>query len=37
MESSAFIGSSIFLYIVAFLAVMVVGRKQQRKDKRDRD
>ncbi|WP_156410076.1 hypothetical protein [Psychrobacter sp. ENNN9_III] len=47
MESSAFIGSSIFLYIVAFIVVMVVGgyltyhtsakRKQQRKDKRDRD
>lgn len=47
MESSTFIGSSIFLYIVAFIAVMVLGgyltyhttakRKRQRKDKRDRD
>lgn len=47
MEPSAFIGSSIFLYIIAFLAVMVVGgyltyrtspkRKQRREDKRDRD
>ncbi|CAM3568043.1 MULTISPECIES: hypothetical protein [Psychrobacter] len=47
MEPSAFIGSSIFLYIIAFIAVMVVGgyltyrtspkRKQRREDKRDRD
>ncbi|AMN49542.1 MULTISPECIES: hypothetical protein [unclassified Psychrobacter] len=47
MESSTFIGSSIFLYIVAFIAVMVLGgyltyhttakRKRQLKDKRDRD
>ncbi|MDN3398240.1 hypothetical protein QL919_05810 [Psychrobacter sp. APC 3426] len=47
MESSAFIGSSIFLYIVAFIAVMVVGgyltyrtspkRKQRRDHKRRKD
>ena len=45
MESSTFIGSSIFLYIVAFIAVMVLGGyltyhttvKRKRKDKRDRD
>lgn len=47
MEPSAFIGTSIFLYIIAFIAVMVVGgyltyrtspkRKQRREDKRDRD
>ncbi|MCH1782543.1 MULTISPECIES: hypothetical protein [Psychrobacter] len=47
MEPSAFIGSSIFLYIIAFIAVMVIGgyltyrtspkRKQRREDKRDRD
>jgi len=45
MESSTFIGSSIFLYIVAFIAVMVLGgyltyhttAKRKRKDKRDRE
>ncbi|MFT5121368.1 hypothetical protein [Psychrobacter sp. Pi2-51] len=47
MEPSAFIGTSIFLYIIAFIAVMVIGgyltyrtspkRKQRREDKRDRD
>ncbi|MBH0085247.1 hypothetical protein I6E84_03325 [Psychrobacter sp. SCQQ22] len=47
METSTLIGSSIFLYIVAFLAVMVVGgyltyrtspkRKQRREDKRNKD
>lgn len=47
MEPSAFIGSSIFLYIVAFIAVMVIGgyltyrtspkRKQRREDKRNKD
>ncbi|MGX8219874.1 hypothetical protein ACWS81_03720 [Psychrobacter celer] len=47
MEPSAFIGSSIFLYIAAFIAVMVVGgyltyrtspkRKQRREEKRNRD
>lgn len=44
MEPSAFIGSSIFLYIVAFIAVLVVGgyltyrispkRKQRLENKR---
>ncbi|GLR29145.1 hypothetical protein SAMN05660405_00854 [Psychrobacter pacificensis] len=47
MEPSAFIGSSIFMYIVAFLAVMAIGgyltyrtspkRKQRREEKRNRD
>jgi len=47
MESSTFIGSSIFLYIVAFIAVMVVGgyltyhispkRKQRPESKRRKD
>ncbi|MBH0096508.1 hypothetical protein I6E61_08950 [Psychrobacter sp. NZS113] len=47
METSTLIGSSIFLYIVAFLAVMVVGgyltyrtspkRKQRREDKRNKN
>lgn len=47
MEPSAFIGSSIFLYILAFIAVMVIGgyltyrtspkRKQRREDKRNKD
>lgn len=45
MEPSAYIGSSIFLYILAFLAVLVVGgyltyrispkRKQRREEKRN--
>ncbi|MDN5733517.1 hypothetical protein ACTXMH_02745 [Psychrobacter celer] len=47
MEPSAFIGSSIFLYIAAFIAVLVVGgyltyrtspkRKQRRDNKRAKD
>lgn len=47
MEPSTFIGSSIFLYIVAFIAVMVVGgyltyrvspkRKHRRVNKHDKD
>ena len=47
MEPSAFIGSSIFLYILAFIAVMVIGgyltyrtspkRKQRREDRRNKD
>ncbi|MGP5505342.1 hypothetical protein, partial [Psychrobacter celer] len=47
LQPSAFIGSSIFLYIAAFIAVMVVGgyltyrtspkRKQRREEKRNRD
>ncbi|MGO2277683.1 MULTISPECIES: hypothetical protein [unclassified Psychrobacter] len=47
METSTFIGSSIFLYIVAFIVVMVIGgyltyrtspkRKQRREDKRNKD
>jgi len=45
--ASLLIGSSIFMYIVAFLAVMAVGgyltyrtspkRKQRREDKRNKD
>ena len=47
METSTVIGSSIFLYIVAFIAVMCVGgyltyrtspkRKQRREEKRSKD
>lgn len=47
MEPSTFIGSSIFLYIIAFILVMIIAgyvtyrtspkRKQQREDKRNRD
>lgn len=47
MEPSVFIGSSIFLYIVAFIAVLVVGgyltyrispkRKQRRGKKHNKD
>ena len=47
METSAFIGSAIFLYIVAFIAVMAIGgyltyrtspkRKKRREDKRNKD
>lgn len=47
METSTFIGSSIFLYIMAFIAVMIVGgyltyrtspkRKQRSEDKRNKN
>lgn len=47
METSTFIGSSIFLYIIAIIVVMIIGgyltyrtspkRKQHREDKRNRD
>jgi len=47
METSNFIGSSIFLYIVAFIVVMAIGgyltyrtspkRKQEREDRHNRD
>lgn len=47
METSSFIGSSIFLYIVAFIIVMSVfayltyrtspKRKQRREDRRNQD
>ncbi len=47
METSSFIGSSIFLYIVAFIIVMAVfayltyrtspKRKQRREDRRNQD
>lgn len=47
METSTFIGSSIFLYIVAFIIVMAIfayltyrtspKRKQRREDSRNRD
>ncbi|WP_201595941.1 hypothetical protein [Psychrobacter fulvigenes] len=46
-NSTTFIGSAIFLYIVAFIAVMAVGgyltyrtspkRKKRREDKRKKD
>ncbi|WP_446442716.1 hypothetical protein [Psychrobacter sp. 1176_08] len=47
METSSFIGSSIFLYIVAFIIVMAIfayltyrtspKRKQRREDRRNQD
>ncbi|MBO1531069.1 hypothetical protein J3492_07550 [Psychrobacter sp. F1192] len=47
METSAFIGSSIFLYILAFIVVMAIGgyltyrispkRKKRRENKRNKD
>lgn len=47
MEPSAFIGSSIFLYIAAFIVVMIIGgyltyrtspkRKQRRENRRNKD
>lgn len=47
METSSFIGSSIFLYIVAFIIVMAIfayltyrtspKRKQRREDRRTQD
>ncbi|MGP5209889.1 MULTISPECIES: hypothetical protein [Psychrobacter] len=47
METSSFIGSSIFLYIVAFIVVMAIfayltyrtspKRKQRREDSRNQD
>ncbi|ERL54720.1 MULTISPECIES: hypothetical protein [Psychrobacter] len=47
MEPSTFIGSSIFLYIAAFIVVMAIAgyvtyrtspkRKQRREDKRNHD
>ena len=47
MEPSALIGSSIFLYIAAFIVVMIIGgyltyrtspkRKQRRENRRNKD